>query len=519
MNFKSIMSALAIAAISVTSALPAIAAPEDTDQGTGIWAFFQIQNTNDTETTVSMAAYSQEGAPVDDYVSQSYTVASGAAVAFHPGLAPNYPAGTRIGFTRDLADGFSGSAVISASDEVKAVATISNNESGTAGVAGGTAGAFYQGIGSASAAVDVNFPVVKNRFNSQTTYFYVQAAGEDANVTVTYNMNDGSEFSETREISANRMVIFEPSNAGVANSNCGAAATSPCLGAASASSSSGEIAAVVLEFPDGGAGVWPFDLATRGLTSDDAGTTLLAPVIKNAFNGGTTGFSVQNTGTTQAEVTIELKVTNASDSGLIGNVYNDSVQIPAGGAIVFSPARANLGGMPAGTFAAATVVSTNGQPLVGTVNESKDQAGTPGGKAKAVYAAFNTANASGEISAPLVKERFGSVEGTTGLVIANAGTGPTKFKATYIDQNGVTRVFETVNTYQPGQAESFFQVFNNPSNKYTAVSGFTDFGDLFGTNNAVSVESTTGENIVAIAQESDRKNGALDIKNYEGFNE
>ena len=62
---------------------------------------------------------------------------------------------------------------------------------------------------------------------------------------------------------------------------------------------------------------------------------------------------------------------------------------------------------------------------------------------------------------------------------------------------------------------SFFQVFQNAGDKFT---GLADFTVLEGTKNSVRLITDNGEEIIALAQESDRAEALLDIKNYEGFN-
>jgi pyruvate/2-oxoacid:ferredoxin oxidoreductase beta subunit len=114
----------------------------------------------------------------------------------------------------------------------------------------------------------------------------------------------------------------------------------------------------------------------------------------------------------------------------------------------------------------------------------------------------------------MVKEMF--FNNTTGVAVVNVGDAPTKFYASYTDQNGVLREFETVDTVAPGAAVSFFKVFTNPGGKFT---GLTNFGDLEGTKNSVSISGDGVQPIVALAQESDQysMDGVLDVKNYEGF--
>lgn len=484
--------------------------------GGGWWVFYQVQNVGSTAGTLAMQAYRTGDSTA---YSGSFTIGAGQALAFHPGLAPTYPSGDRIGFTPELPSGFAGAVVLSADVPIVAVAQVGNNQSGSVGVSNGTATAFYQGIGGEFAATTINFPTVKHNFSGQTTTFYVQAAGADANATITYRMNDGSVHTQNTNITANHMFVFDPANATppVASTNCGAAATSPCLGAATVQSTSGPIAGVVVEHPHTGSPA-AFVLSTRGFTPQDADTTIFAPTIKNDFNGGTTGWSVQNTGGVATTVYVTFTVTN-KQPGVpvnIGDRFYAQEVVGPGQAVVFSVYRNNLGGMPAGVYASG--VASAAQPLVGSVNESKAQPNTPGGYAKAVYSCFGQSLATDKVALPMVKEMFSG--NTTGVAVVNAGTGPTRFIATYTDANGVARRFQTVRTdIQPGEAVSFFQVFQNSGGQFQILSGMSAFSELQGTKNSVVITSSNGQPIVALAQESDRAQQRMDIKNYEGFNQ
>jgi hypothetical protein len=476
--------------------------------GTGWWTFYQIQNVGSTTGELSMKAY--DSLSTAEYSSNFFSFNPGEALAYNPGLNPNYPDGDRIGFTTELPSGFQGSVAISSRVEIVAIAQIGNNTVGTVG-SGGTATSFYQGIGEDFSDYTVNFPTVKHNFGGQTTTFYVQAAGEDANVTITYKMNDGKTYTQSKLITANRMFMFDPLNAGVPAGSTAPAATNPSLGAATVVSTSGKVAGVVVEHPHTGSPA-PFVLSTRGLIGSDAGTVIIAPTIKNAFNGGTTGFSVLNTGSSDAKVEIVLTVTNATNTSLIGNVYTDQEIIPAGGSTVFSVFRDNLGGIPAGTFAAAVVTSLDDatydpQLLVGMVNETNNFG-------KATYSAFAKDSATTKVGLPMVKEMFAN--STTGVAVVNVGTDSTYFYATYTDQNGIVRKFRTTDEVAPGAAVSFFTVYKNLNNKFT---GLANFSALYGTKNSVVIESDGIQPIVALAQESDQYpwDGLLDVKNYEGF--
>ena len=476
--------------------------------GTGWWTFYQVQNIGTTSGSISMTAY--DSASTSTYSGGPFSFDPGAALAYNPGLAPTYPTGDRIGFTPELPSGFEGSVALSADVPIIAIAQLANNTVGTVG-SGGTAGAFYQGAGSNFTDNQLNFPTAKNDFAGQTTVFYIQAAGADASVEITYTMNDGNTYNQSTTILANRMFMFDPTNASVPAGSTLPAASNPSLGAATVVSTTGKIAGVVVEHPTTGSPA-PYVLSTRGLIAADTDLVIVAPTIKNAFYGGTTGLSVQNTGSSAALAEIVLTVTNATNAALIGNTYTAQEVIPAGGSTVFSVFRNNLGGMPAGTFAAAVVTSIdnvtyNPQPLAGMVNETNNFG-------KATYAVFSQSAATTSVGMPLVKEMFAG--GTTGVAVVNVGTAATKLYATYTDQNGVARTFETVSTVQPGAAVSFFKVYQNTGGIFT---GLGDFSVLNGTKNSVVITSDGVQPIVAIAQESDQdaSNGLLDVKNYESF--
>ena len=211
-------------ALVLAFALQITALPASAQSGSGWWTFIQIQNVDTGDIALTLNAYAeQDGNPADDRQGGPFTVKPGAAVAFNPGLAPTYPTGDLIGFAPDLPANFGGGAVISSDGAAAAIAQVGNNRSGSNGIDNGSATAFYPGIGNAFADTTVNFPTVKNNFNGQTTSFFVQSAGSEAAVTITYKMNDGSTHTQSKTISANRSFTFDPDNATpkVADTNCG----------------------------------------------------------------------------------------------------------------------------------------------------------------------------------------------------------------------------------------------------------------------------------------------------------
>jgi hypothetical protein len=364
--------------------------------GTGWWTAYRIQNIGTGAGSISMQAYAKD--TTDVYGSQSFSFNQYTSLVYNPGVTPNYPAGNLIGFTSALPAGFVGSVVLSSSVPAASVVEVGNYTNGTLG-GGGTASAQYQGAGSSAVATTLLSPTIKHNYSSQTTTLYVQAAGADANATITYTMNDGTTHTQTYNIPANRMFIFDPANATppVASTGCGVAQNiNPCYGSAKIVSTTGAMAGVVVEHPHTGSPA-AFVLSSRLATPNDQGTKLYAPSIKNdyttASGNGVAGMSVMNVGTASAKVTITLTVTGLGNNAVgvaVGDTFTNTVIIPAGTSYLFSKWEGNLGGLPAGTFASAVIESVDDvtydpQPLVGTGNDSKTLASIPGGKGKTQY--------------------------------------------------------------------------------------------------------------------------------------
>jgi len=492
--------------------------------GSGWWNNFTIQNTTGTAATVVTTGYHATGGSSQTYTNNTVLNANTSAI-FHPGLSATCPStvttadsGCRIGLSPSLPAGFQGSVVISSDSPVVAVASLNNNASGSVGVSGGTARSSYQGVDGGNAATTLYFPTVKRNFAGQSTIFYVQAAGAAANVTITYEMNDGTTHTQSQTIDANKMFAFVPSAASPPVASCnggngGGSSVAACFGGATVTSSSGPIAGVVVEYIDG-ASVASYVLSTRGLTPNDAGTELIAPTMKNDFNGSTTGATILNTGGSTANVTITSSVTNVSAgcAANIGDVFTKAVTIPSGSSIVVNRFQGNTGnGNPDCTFYTMKATSTNGQPIVMTVNENRDYLGQT---VKEVYGAFNVATATDTLFFPLSKEYFNGQ--TSGLSVVNAGTTATKITGTYTCDDG-THVIQTASNVAAGAAVSFFNLSGGNST-FTAVSGGMPGA---GVKCSAVMTSGGGQALVGLAQESDRdaSNGVLDITNYEGFNQ
>jgi hypothetical protein len=500
---------------SVSAALP----------GSGWWTSFSVQNISQSEGTVEMIAYA--ASTTETYPSDKFTFSPSRSLIYNPGRAVNYPTGNSIGFISGLPSGFEGSVVLAGNVPLAAAAEIGNYPNGTVGVTGGTASAQYQAMGTDITDTQLRVPTVKHNYRDQTTSIYVQAAGADADVTVTFKMNNGSEYSQNVLIEANRMFMFDPANAGVPATNCGSDPNiSQCFGAATIVSTSGLIAASYVEHPHIGSPS-PIALSTRAQTSADESTILYGASVKNTYTTGAgtgiTGDTIMNVGNDDALVQISLIVTklgkNAPSTVSVGDVFTDTEVIEPGKSVVFSQWDDNLGGMPEGTFASATYESLDTseydpQPLVGASNDAKTQPLISGGKGKTVYKLFADTTATEKAAVPIVKEYLDDITGA--LTVQNVGTSPVTIYFEYYEFGSGSDPYEfwTTNQLSPGEAINTYGISKNTGGAFTN-DGSWNFSEMYGKEFSVVVSAT--EPLICLVSENS-PNGDFDIRNYEAFN-
>jgi len=512
----------------LASVLVASAAPGALP-GTGWWTSIQIQNVGTDTATIAYTAYwqvGQGGAESDTTYSQDgvITVTTGASVIYNPGQAPNYPAGSRVGFNtadKHLPSGFSGGLQVSSDSPIRAVASVGNNIQGTVGTTGGQASAFYQSTQGEDVSNRILFPVAKNNYFGQSTTMYVQAAGVAATIVATftspggaYPVNGGTPIN----IPAGKTFQIDPGMSSMPSGNVAAA-----LGSLTVQAVSGSIAGAILETP---ANTVPakFALATKGFSDSDADTTIFVPTNKVSFNNSSTGWQILNTTGNLATAVVTFTVTAvqagtpAATSGIAAGMrFRANIDIGGGGSYLFSKQNGNyykateVGGsrkITDGVFFSGIAVAT--QPVVATVNEAN-------GPWRLVYSAFGANKSTAKAAAPLVKEAF--FGNTTSFNVQNVGTLSTTVTAMYNCVAGTTK-----NTYTlggvaggaafrvaPGAALNFFRLNN--------VDGRWGTQLVPSGNNCAVTVTTDGQPVVAVAQESNLPDSAtpIDYKNYEAF--
>lgn len=513
---------LLLAVVTTSSALAEL-------PGTGWWSALFVQNlaSGSVDGTLNMMAYPSASGDTSTYGSDSFLFDYGQGLIYDPGKSPDYSAGTGtyVGFSSSLPSGFEGSVVVSSSVPVAAISEIANYSNGGLG-GGGTASARYQGMSTDTVSTTLMIPTIKSNYVNHTTTLYVQAAGADSDVVVTFNMNDGSSYPAPATILANKMFVFDPAAAGVPTSDCGYDSNiSPCFGSAVINGST-PVAATVVEHPHTGSPAG-YALSTRGQTPGDQSSTLFFPNVKNEYWGKmTAGASVMNVGINTANVKITVtvnQVDNTASSDLVGQQFIDYELIEPGSSILFSKWRDNLGGLPKGTFASAVVESvTDGgytvQPLVGSTNDSK-VANVPGGLGITLYYGFAFENATSYIAAPIIREMNGDTTG--GLTVQNVSEGPTQIVFKYYEY-GTDNVYtfwttEALEQYGAVSTNQIYRQENGGKFSFDGTSGFESFAEFAGKQFSVIAYSPTGENIFGLASEYSISE-VLDMRNYEAIN-
>lgn len=473
--------------------------------GQGWHVNWQIQNVSQNDTAnVTVQALGMKDSNFGSGTA-SVQIPPRAGVTFIPGyLNPLSP---------ELEEGFIGSAVVSSDQPIVAIAFVKNRVVVDLGIAGGLAGAAYQGVSGEDAGDRVNFPIVKLNWVNNSTTYYVQAAGQATSVRMHYMMQDGTQaMTDWVALNADEMYRFTPTDTINQPANCGSFGASPCLGSAYAEADGGDIVGIYTEHPTTGDPA-PYVMSTRGLSPNEAATELFAPVVKYNWVGNTSGIVVQNADDTQ--ITLNATFTGAPPAACDGDTFSPpAVTLDPGESHVYYPGPTvdNMADFPSNCWGSARLTADG--DIVATVNEE-------GGNKRTTYAAFPVESSTRRVALPLVKEDWGSAadpnEGvrTTGVVIQNVGNNPTDVNVIYtITGSDFGHADEAVNLNTleiPARSSiALWRIYQNPGTYGTSVD------DLNKSYSSV-IATSTSENIVAIAQE-ESVSGPQDSENYEGFN-
>jgi hypothetical protein len=453
--------------------------------GSGWWSGEQVQNVSDSNATIMITAYDSASSATFE---ETQPVAPGAAFTFTP-----------FNSFDTMPAGFSGSAVVSADQPIKAIVNVTNQPAGDLGVAGGKAAAQYQGTDGSAVANTLYFPLAKGDHYGKTSSFYIQNAGSASatGVVATWTMRSGNVHTyNVPSIGANKMVVISVFDSPTYNP----AVNDDRVGSLKVTGTQ-PLAGVVMEH-DTTAAVATVLAGTRAFTEQDFNTKAYAPVVKNARYGRFTGIQVQNVSAAPINITVAYK----ASAGCTGT-FQDSASNVAPGASATFVQLAGKSNFPANCTGSATITA-NGD-FVAIVNES-ETTGSP--KAAAMYSAISASAATTEISIPLYKDnRYGA---TTGLQIQNVGNAAATFTATFSCTTGgpFTAVSDPAKTGTISAGGAFLFYTPSGDNLFAAGSPFSN------DNVVCAVTVTSNQPVVAIANEGALTAGALDDNNYEGFN-
>jgi hypothetical protein len=347
------------------------------------------------------------------------------------------------------------SAVVSCSGQAAVVSNFSDQPTSSTEASG----ASYSGISGEETADKWYTPNVYNNYYNFYTNIVAQNAGSGpVDVTVSIYAPGSSTPVHTmtkNDLAANASYTFEME--GVSQLSTGVAYSAVIDGG------SGSALAVITN-------IYGRSTYNNQLYSFNAFTTgaemIYAPVIMNNYYGYNTDFTIQNVGTADAQVTITYYYREAGT--LKTKVQN--LTIPRNAAQAnYTPA---VSGVPSTGNLVVTAVaeSTNGQPIIGVVNESNAS------NRAASYSAFTAGGTT--IRAPIIYKEFYGYN--TSITCMNVGTGASAaFTANYVadSASGTSANSETSPSVAQYEAHQFYQP-NNLSLKNTY-------------NGAARIESTT----------------------------
>lgn len=457
--------------------------------GSGWWTSAGIQNVGTGTAALTLTAYPADATSTTTY-SNNTTIAQGGSVTFLPGSTA--PGTIDVG----LPDSFVGSMVLSSDQPLVAIGQVGNNQLSNPplGVTGGYASGMYRGA--SAGASTITFPTVKNNFGGKTSTFYVQATGADVTIVATVKTNDGTSHTYTPSggIKANKHLLLSMENftPAIANSNCGSANTSPCVGSLTVVAAGGQIAGVALETDSAKIPATRLQVASM-FTPNDAATTVYCPVFKNNYGGRFTGVTVQNV----SGGTVNIYATFSASAGAGTGTFHSSITgVADGSSQTFSAQVPNVGGFPDNTYGSMVITSTGN--IIAAVNEANFS-----GVLKATtYTCFSASAATLNAAFPQVKEMFGV--NTTGVSVQNIGSADTSINAVYTC--GGTAYTHVAVSLAKGATYTYYKPSSSAANWS---------GTALPSNQNCAVKVTASQPIVGIGQEA--ATTSLDTKNYEAF--
>jgi len=456
--------------------------------GGGFYSGQTIQNVGSSPATISVTVYNS----VDGAVAGSHTypgIQPGAAVTFF--ASDVVAAATLIG-----------SAVVSADQPIKAIVNVTNRQSGSNGIAGGTAAAQYGGV--ESPATTISFPLAKQQFGVKTSAFYIQNAGSaDATFQAVFLM--GTSLADPAPIPytytspslhVGQMAVVAASDAGVPNSRLGSLTVT----------SAQPLAGTVLEYETSTSPALILQ-GTTGLATADYSNRILFPVVKKQLGGRSTGLQVQNV--SGAALTVNMTYHGAGGSCPSGTFNEPPVVLQPKQSTTYLDSPLLTAGCLASAEAAT---ATPGGLLAAVVNEAFLPC-SPCTQRATMYRAFSSGAASTTVVAPVFKQDFGNKR--TGLSIQN--TSGSAATATVVFKVGAS-TYTYNNLAIPAGGSSLLLNMQN-TGVYPDANWTGGAGGRLPNSSLAAVTVTANQTIIGIANEAPINGILQDNINYEAFNQ
>jgi hypothetical protein len=362
---------------------------------TGWYTNALIQNTSSALATVRLRAISTTGT---NYCS-IFSLGSEEFVNFRP---DNIGAPGTIGIPGLPAGNFEGSMLIETDQRLAVTAKLSNVPMNDMGRTGGTAAGAYMGLPTNTWSAELAYPIMKSGFNGSSTTLFVQnveAWGDWLNLEV--RTNDSKMYTYSTYVPGGQSVAIQPSQLrdGFGNpmpSGCSGGANpgmpgAPCFGSVRIVpywEFGARFAAIAIEHP--ATGLAPTILANHFENVWLASHHQWLPVIKNQYQGASSGIGIMNLSSVHQDITVILR-----EKAVPWVEYRYTFEdVPPYRSVVASASAGTFGGFPAGKIGVAEVESTG--PITSVVNESTSSS----------VSSYHGQSVRGDLAAPLIKVAF-----------------------------------------------------------------------------------------------------------------
>jgi len=403
-NVKSMLAAFVLAAGVVAPSAPVTRAETNAIPGGPFNTAFRVQNLGATAANCAYTMYDNAGA--SQFNTSLPAIAPGDSGYVYTPAVTGFPAGTFAG-------------VVSCDQEVAVVVNFSDADKGDA----------Y--VGTKAPANTLYAPSVYNNYFNYYTSMRIQNASATAqNVTVEYYAPGSSTPAATTPLNI-------PGNGAVTVDQQGLAGLNQNVSYSARIVGSAPLAAMISIFGGTGTGV-ANQLYAYSAFSGGSTTPIYAPVIMRNYYGYNTATTIQNLGTQSATVTMTYS------NGTVKNLT-----IPSNSSqVVLDLQEATLN---PNVLYGATIQSSNGQPLIVTVNES-----TPTTNRASTYEAMPAGGTT--IVTPIVMKEY--YRYNSSVTCQNIGSSATEIRVSYSNSTVSNKLVAasvapgaTQLIYQPAEAE------------------------------------------------------------------